>query len=219
MAQGLAARRRRSRLVASLALAAALVAEPAGLIPSPKAAGAAPATALAVPRPAVPVEIGRTANTVTYANPDGTRTTYASSRPTNYRAADGQWRKIDPRIVDAAGGLFKNAAGQVAVRFPAVTGPDGFVTVSKPGWSVGWRLAGATAGRPGVPDGSTIRYANVAGTADLEYGITAAGVKEVLVAGAGAGVAAHVALPAAPRRRPGRDGGRRLHQLRRRPRP
>lgn len=57
---------RSRRVLVAGVLTVALVAEPAGVVPAPDAVAAAAAVAVAaVPEPAVPVEIGRTADTVT----------------------------------------------------------------------------------------------------------------------------------------------------------
>jgi RHS repeat-associated protein len=129
--------------------------------------------------------IGRTATTVTYANPDGTKTTETHSGPINYLDSSGTWQPIDTHVVAAGPGLYKNAAGPLNLSFAAVTGLGDLVTITSPSptstWSLGFHLNSMTVGRSGSPSGSEISYSEVVSGVDLEYHSTTRGLKEDIV--------------------------------------
>jgi hypothetical protein len=138
--------------------------------------------------------ISRTPKSTTYDNGDGTSTALIHTSPVNWRDRFGTWRAIDPRLVAAPGDRLANASGPVRVSFPTATGDHDLLQVSADEWKLGFRLAGAAAGRAGKVDGAKIRYGGMLGAGvDLDAQVTPTGVKEDIV----------LARPLGPRRAPG----------------
>ncbi|SFQ99982.1 RHS repeat-associated core domain-containing protein [Lentzea waywayandensis] len=116
-----------------------------------------------------------------YANPDGSETTEFSTSKLNYRGKDGTWTPIDPTLVDDQGKGWRNAAGEVGLRFAGRSDAADLVTLTvDDDHSVSYTLAGAAASTPQV-DGATIVYPGVAPKVDLKLESRAGGVKETLV--------------------------------------
>ncbi|MDP9418934.1 MAG: PA14 domain-containing protein, partial [Actinomycetota bacterium] len=126
--------------------------------------------------------ISRTPKSTTYDNGDGTSTALIHTSPVNWRDRFGTWRAMDPRLVAAPGDRLANASGPVRVSFPTATGDHDLLQVSADEWKLGFRLAGAAAGRAGKVDGAKIRYGGVLGAGvDLDAQVTPTGVKEDIV--------------------------------------
>ncbi|RKT52476.1 RHS repeat-associated core domain-containing protein [Saccharothrix australiensis] len=122
----------------------------------------------------------RQANSRTFRNADGTRTTEISQSPMNFRAADGSWQPVDTRLV-ADGDGWRNAADQVESRFGATASESPFIRVRLSGeHELAFGLAGTRPAAARV-DGSAITYPGVAEGVDLRIDAQPGGVKETLV--------------------------------------
>ena len=74
-------------------------------------------SSLSATDPACVHEVGRSASSVVWRNPDGSLTSNLYSGSVNYRAADGSWQPIDTRLTADAQGGFTNRAGPFSVHF------------------------------------------------------------------------------------------------------
>ncbi|MCS0637858.1 YnfC family lipoprotein [Streptomyces sp. LP05-1] len=116
----------------------------------------------------------------TYLNEDGTRTTELAAAPLNFRDDKGQWRPIEPDLVERSGG-WDNSADAVGVRIADRADAGGLVTLTLPAGEVfGYGLDGA-ATSTGEADGSRVAYEKVLPETDLWLDSRAGGVKETLV--------------------------------------
>ena len=123
----------------------------------------------------------RRADMKVFLNPNGTRTAIAYTGPVHYRDALGGWSDIDTSVVSAADGTFRPRASGTAVSLARNARDGGLVSVAVDAVrSVAYRLDGA-ASTAGVASGSTVRYAGVRPSTDLELAAFADGVKETLV--------------------------------------
>ncbi len=180
-----------------LTLAASVAVTLAGAVMLPRAAHADPGPAPASSAGAAgrqhfdalrSVVVGRTAQSTSYLNPDGTRTAVLSGEPVNYRTSDGSFQPINDQLVSdsvVAGGL-TNTANAWRVHFGATHQGVSLVTAKG---ALGMAPQGAASVQPvRGGDGSQVTYPNAWPNADLRYDVTATGVKEsVLLKSATAG--------------------------------
>jgi len=123
----------------------------------------------------------RSANTTHFLLSDGTIKAEITEVPTRFEDAAGAWTDIDPRLVPAPqSGAVQTAATSATVTFDAQRPHEAPVTLSGPGYSVGFDLLGV-AGNARIVYGDTTRYLDVADDADLEYRATRTGIKETVV--------------------------------------
>ncbi|GFJ92634.1 RHS repeat-associated core domain-containing protein [Phytohabitans rumicis] len=136
----------------------------------------------------------RTQFTRVFKNPDGTRTAKFGSHPLNYRAPDLSWQPIDPTLVAAGGGRWRNRADSVPVSFGGRSSDADLVGLDLGGGrSVAFGLAGATdavgtvsggpAGDGLTPGaGSAITYRSARPDTDVTFELLpGSGVKEKIV--------------------------------------
>ncbi|MFE1925258.1 polymorphic toxin-type HINT domain-containing protein [Streptomyces asoensis] len=122
----------------------------------------------------------RDADSRTYANEDGTRTSEISTDPVNYRDRKGTWQPIDSGLVERDGG-WANTADSVDLRLAGRADADQVASVTLPsGESFGYGLSGA-APVAGAADGARVAYPQVFPGTDLWLDSQAGGVKETLV--------------------------------------
>lgn len=124
--------------------------------------------------------VGRTAETTTYDNGDGTSTLLVHGGPVNFEDRTGTWRQIDARLHREEGGGVVNGAGPVSARFAGRTGGD-LVTLSGEGWSLSAGLDGIARGRSPRVDGATVTYEEVLPGVDLEKAMGNDRLKETFV--------------------------------------
>ncbi|HZQ28614.1 MAG TPA: PA14 domain-containing protein [Acidimicrobiales bacterium] len=124
--------------------------------------------------------IARTANTTTYANPDGTNTLVVRGGMVNFQDAGGTWRQIDPRLhADGAGDLV-NGAGPVAARFRHTPTAAELLSLSGSGWSLTSGLVGLPAGLAATGVGATAHYGEVLPGVQLDEQMGTDRLKETL---------------------------------------
>lgn len=122
----------------------------------------------------------RSADTRTFTNADGTRTTEFSQGPMNFRAPDGSWQPIDTTLTKDGDG-WRNTADEIGIRFGPRSSAAPFVHMRWPDGaelSYGMASASASAARVG---GSAITYPGVTAGTDLRIDVLPGGVKENLV--------------------------------------
>ena len=146
----------------------AAVAEPE----APAVRGFDPATS--VERPA-----GRDAFTRVYQNADGTQTTAVSTGAVNFRAPDGTWQPVDPRLTPSAGG-WRNTAGPVGIQVAGRADATALVRLDLGGRVFSYGLAGA-APVAGTVTGSTVTFRGARPATDVELAVGTGAVKETLV--------------------------------------
>jgi RHS repeat-associated protein len=124
----------------------------------------------------------RTPASSTYRNGDGTLTKTIYSEPIRYRE-NGAWRSIDPTLVPFAGETFawRNASNRFRTFF-ARTAAGELLRLRLDGRSYGLSLDGARAAAVKAK-GSTAAYWHALDGVDLEYELTADGIKETIVLG------------------------------------
>lgn len=125
--------------------------------------------------------IGRTADSTTYDNGDGTSTLLQRGGRVNWQDDRGVWRQMDPRLHADRNGDAVNGEGPVRARFAAVTGKSTLVSLSGAGWSLGADLEGVAGGRPAEIKGIGARYRNVLPGVDLLEEVGSDRVKETFV--------------------------------------
>lgn len=123
--------------------------------------------------------VDRTERTTTYRNPDGSFTTESHAGKINYKDADGTWKALDAKLRTKEG-RFENGAGPLRVSFAPKASKADIVEVRGAGWSVGFGLDGAAEGKAKLDDHG-ISYPEVLPGIDLDYRMTAEGVKEFVV--------------------------------------
>ena len=140
-------------------------------------------------------EVGRTANGVVWANPDGTVTARQYPSDVNYQATDGSWQAIDTRLVSDGQGGTTNKAGPFGVHFAGTADGAQLVSLDTGGASLSFGFAGATRtdsgqlARPaavpsvvsGGADADTLTYAGAMAGVDLQYQLLPDTLKEALV--------------------------------------
>ncbi|HET7487947.1 MAG TPA: PA14 domain-containing protein [Acidimicrobiales bacterium] len=125
--------------------------------------------------------VSRAATSTTWRNPDGTETAELHSTAVNWLdPATGAWAAIDDALKPVAAG-FHNGSGPLSVSVGPLTGPGPVVSVAGDGWSAAFGLEGATPGRPGVPAGGDVAFADAAGGVDLRYQVRDTRLKEQIV--------------------------------------
>ena len=195
-------RRSLSPLALGLALAIVMSTVPAQAVPAAPAAGQAPADVTGMrggppvkERPdAVSAKLAarqqgsrvedlsaRTKTTAVFANPNGTWTLEAAAEPVHYRAADGSWQAIDSHLaaINDQGYRWKNAANAFTVRFRPSPATADFLAFDVGSRQLTLTAVGAAGGPVQVADAS-ITYPAAWPSADLVYGVTGGGVKEVI---------------------------------------
>jgi RHS repeat-associated protein len=141
--------------------------------PQPQHAGFDPASS-------VELAADRDANSRTYENADGTRTTQFSYAPLNYRQADGSWAPVDQTLVPDGSG-WRNRADAVGVRLAGRADESPVVRVGLDAThAIAFGLAGA-APAAGQVAGGTITYGNVLPQTDLRFDLGGGGVEQTLV--------------------------------------
>jgi RHS repeat-associated protein len=122
----------------------------------------------------------RSANSKTYLNPNGSRTTVVSSEPMHFRDAAGRWRAIDTRLVAsrAQGFAFENSANDFRAFFKRRLDED-YLRIDVDGRPFRLDLVGA--GRPSARRaGGGLLYEDAFPGVDLRYELVPDGVKETL---------------------------------------
>lgn len=133
--------------------------------------------------PAISTLVARSERSDTYKNDDGTTTLVAYGVPTNYKDATGSWKRLDttlkPGKADKAG---RHVAtdGPVTAEVADKADDSSLVSLSGPGWSLAWSLAGAAKATVKIA-GSKATFTDVAPGTDLEEQMTGTGVKETIV--------------------------------------
>lgn len=142
----------------------------------------------------------RSADSATYANPDGTRTTDFAAAPINYRNPESDsWERIDAQLVGGLPGStvpwFENRSGPVKLRLAKQLGEGTpLAAIEMPGGSrLSWDLDDAAnaeaqvgqivtgiVGPPGS-EAATASYRGVRPGVDLELTAKSVGVKESLI--------------------------------------
>jgi len=124
---------------------------------------------------------GRSANAAVYELSNGQFEAEISTDPVNFRDEDGEWQKIDTMVV--ASGRDGFAFGNSKNRFDSLFGTRSDQLVR---FEVGKR--NVTVGLPGERrdveprvDGDTVRYADVFGSADVQYRVSSEGVKKEII--------------------------------------
>lgn len=117
-----------------------------------------------------------------YRNPDGTWTLRESTRPVNYRAADGSWQPIDSRLVDTGRGRWRNRADASQVDFAGQGSAQDLTVIGLgPGRRFGFGVGGA-GGVVAQVRGDQISYPGIRADADLQLQVLNGGnVKEQIV--------------------------------------
>src|SRR5579859_3854704 len=82
-------------------------------IGAPLVPDTAPAKGVFDPTTSVRIAKDATARSDTYKNADGSYTRKLYARPVNYKAPDGSWQPIDPKLVPDADGRLRTAANAV----------------------------------------------------------------------------------------------------------
>ncbi|MEP6468151.1 MAG: DNRLRE domain-containing protein [Chloroflexota bacterium] len=174
----------------SAAIVSALIVYQAGAI-APASSFAAPAALqvasdAAEPAPLQPSEPGeqpqlRTQTSKTILGTDGRYVTTVAASPLHFPDEAGRWEVIDSGIVasDKAGYAWQNAANGFQAHFRRDL-VGGFVTIESEGRRASLSLIGA-AGKRGTSDGEVIAYRSILAGVDIDYAMTADGVKETLV--------------------------------------
>ncbi|MGH9200372.1 MAG: hypothetical protein ACRD2A_03950, partial [Vicinamibacterales bacterium] len=118
--------------------------------------------------------------TRTYRNADGTYRLEAFPGPVHYRDTDGDWQPIDSTLIasDRPGYAHRNRANSFTAHFRRqLADADVYLDLGQIAYS--FTLQG-TSPAAAVVTGSQARYANVAPSTDLAYGVTNVGLKETL---------------------------------------
>lgn len=115
-----------------------------------------------------------------YANEDGSFTTKMSSAPLNAQTAPGKWEAISTTIDAVQGGGGQVPRHPLRPTFDPTADAEGTLTLRRPGTRLELTLEGAK-GKKLKRSGSSAQYADVFDGVDLEYDVTASGVKEALV--------------------------------------
>ena len=111
-----------------------------------------------------------TANTIVYANPDGTHSAMVYGSPVNFQANGSQvWQPIDTTIVAAANGALRTVATPTGLTFSPLANGAPMVSASTSAGTVGVSLLGASAYSPATPAGSMVDYLNVLPETNLDY--------------------------------------------------
>ena len=143
--------------------------------------------------PGCVTEVGRSANSVVWRNPDGTLTSRKYTNPVNYQAADGVWQPIDTRLGPNAAGVVTNRGGPFSVKFGGDASASSLVSVAAPHGTVSFQFEGAatstsTVSPPAQATGSvggagsdTMTYSNVIPGVDLRYQVLGQALKEAIV--------------------------------------
>ncbi len=140
-------------------------------------------------------EVGRTADSVAWANPDGTVTARQYLSDVNYQAADGSWQAIDTRLVSDGDGGTINKAGPFEVRLGGRADAEELVSLKTADASLSIAFDGATRSDSaqleepahassrvsGGSDADTLTYAEVMPDVDLQYQLLPDALKEVIV--------------------------------------
>ncbi len=134
------------------------------------------------PQSALPAPQGQlvqdktTADSRTYASPDGAYVTRIYSQPVNYRDAAGKWRPID-NALHASGSTVHNGANSFSLSLPTQLGSSP-VSVSAAGAAVSFSPLGAKGA--GAVSGSAERFQGAYPGASLTYATEPSGVKEAI---------------------------------------
>lgn len=161
-----------------------------GLFPDPATAsaesGAEPAaTPVRAVKPKEPPrrvrELAGSASSQVFAMSDGTFEAEVSAEPQRYRDAKGVWRDIDLSVRESArdGYRFASDRNRSVARFGERT--DRLVRFEAGGRRVALGVEGAARAVAPRVEGSRVTYPGVFGDADLQYVVTAEGVKENIV--------------------------------------
>ena len=150
--------------------------------------GAPSSVAEAADSARVPVErpAFRTATSRTVENSDGSFTTSLFEQPVNFRAADGSWRPISDRLVDASGKAARdgyeveNEANSFKVAFRSSADAAGLVRFEAFGEAWEFGLDGAEAKQAQVAE-NRVGYHGVFPGALLRYEVIGDGLKESVV--------------------------------------
>ncbi|MEZ5171824.1 MAG: DNRLRE domain-containing protein [Acidimicrobiia bacterium] len=126
------------------------------------------------------VLVDRAERSVTYANPDGTRTTRLFMSPVNWQDDSGEWLPIDARLERNESGAFENRSGPARFVLADAASGGGLVRLVDGDVEVTFGLEGATAKTAEVTDDTAV-YSDVLPDVDLEYTVGSDHLKEVVV--------------------------------------
>jgi RHS repeat-associated protein len=126
------------------------------------------------------LETKRTESSKSYVMSDGTTQTVLSTEPVHYKDGKGKWQDIDTKVTAGAGeDAFENTRNSFRSRFGKSS--DRLISFEADG---AWIRLGAAGDKrkvtPTAKD-SAVAFADVFGTADVRYRVTATGVKEDVV--------------------------------------
>ena len=121
-----------------------------------------------------------TATSDYYRNADGSVTRTLAATPINYETSPGNWMPIEPALVRAAGGRWREKANSVQVSIGGSAASAGLESVGLSGHVATVGLAGAAPVKPAV-SGATITYRGALPATDLVATATTVGVASSLV--------------------------------------
>jgi hypothetical protein len=120
----------------------------------------------------------RTANSRTFANPDGTRAVEVHPEPINYPTAGGKWAPIDDSLIEDGTSGYRNKANSIQMRVPKTLNAP--VRLDDGDASMSFDLVGVAPSLAAI-DGNTARYADVFPDVDVEYTMLSGSLKEDVV--------------------------------------
>ena len=127
------------------------------------------------------VTSARTATSQTYANPDGTRTTFYNAAPIFAQRTNGQWTPIDETLIPDGNGRLQAVTGDTAASL-ATSGNQTLSTLTLDSThSASFSLAGAAGTDYPALSGSTATYASILPNTDLSLTAQAGGVNEDII--------------------------------------
>jgi RHS repeat-associated protein len=124
--------------------------------------------------------VGRTPQSTTFDNGDGTSSVHVHQGLINWPDKQGVWRAFDPRLKRRADGDYENSSAPVRIKVAAQTGNRDIVAFEGDGWSVGYRPVGMAAGRPATVEGTRARFDGVGPGIDLIEDVGVDRVKETI---------------------------------------
>ena len=124
--------------------------------------------------------VDRSASSITYSNPDGTRTARLFDSPVNWEDDGGVWHPIDTRLRMADSGGVENTSGPVEITLGDRSASEGFVRLADDGVELAVGLEGARPQKAEVEDDTAV-YQDVLAGVDVEYQVGTDQLKEVLV--------------------------------------
>ncbi|HSX42815.1 MAG TPA: PA14 domain-containing protein [Candidatus Saccharimonadales bacterium] len=126
--------------------------------------------------------IGQTANSTTYLNADGTKTTTYTAQATSYQDSQGKWQGVDTTLTKGSDGIWRTKANSWQASFGNSTTYG--IAITKDGQTFRMIPQNASSEQPVVKGGSlsqTVTYKNLWNGVDLQYKVAGSEVKENII--------------------------------------